>query len=76
MNVEVSKSDTRILCIAIHIFLLFTRKVPFTKFSMMLAAALTHYIAAKIEYRHPKIVFYEQYFHEKAPTGKKLKGKK
>ena len=52
MNKEF-KCDTRIICMAVHYFVLFTRKVPFTEFSMFLGAAMAHYIAAKIEYRHP-----------------------
>ena len=78
MNKEF-KCDTRILSIAAHYFLLFSRKVPFTEFPMFLGAAMAHYIATKVEYRHPKIAEYERFFHERAPKVQqlsKLKGKK
>ena len=42
---------------------------------MYLAAALAHYIAAKMEYRHPRVATYEQYVFENAPE-RKPKGKK
>ena len=34
---------------------------------MFLAAAIAHYIALKVEYRHPDIAPYERFFHEMAP---------
>ena len=52
----------------VQIFSLYTRKVPFTEFNMFLAAAMAHYIAFKIEYRHPQIAPYERYVHEMAPA--------
>ncbi len=42
---------------------------------MFLAAAMAHYIALKVEYRHPQIALYEQQFYENAPQ-KNLKKKK
>ena len=51
-----------------QIFSLYTRKVPFTEFNMFLAAAMAHYIAFKIVYRHPAIAPYERYVHEQAPS--------
>jgi hypothetical protein len=47
--------DMRVLCVAAHYFALFTRKTPFTEFSMFLGAAMAHFIAAKVEYRHPNM---------------------
>ena len=47
------KYDPKCRLVALQIFCLYTRKVPFTQFQMFLAASMAHYIAAKIEYRHP-----------------------
>ena len=35
---------------------------------MFLAAAMAHYIAFKIEYRHPRLADYETYVHMMAPS--------
>ena len=59
--------DNHILCVAAHYFALFTRKTPFTEFPMFLGAAMAHFIAAKVEYKHPNMVLYERFFHERAP---------
>ena len=60
--------DTKCQCVTMQIFGLYTRKVPFTEYNMFLAAAMAHYIAFKIEYRHPWIVDYESYVHMMAPS--------
>ena len=70
------KFDNRLLCTAIHIFIMFTRKHPFTTFNMHLACTMSHMIAAKIEYKHPRIEFYSKFAHERAPYPKPMKGKK
>ena len=59
--------DTRCECIAISIFSLYARKVPFSHFERFMAATMAYYIAAKINYKKPEIHFYEQYVHERAP---------
>jgi hypothetical protein len=61
------KFDNRLFCTAIHIFIMFTRKHPFTTFNMHLACTMSHMIAAKIEYKHPRIEFYAKFAHERAP---------
>ena len=61
-------SDAKILYIAICVFSLYTRKVPFSHFERFLAAAMAHYIAAKVSYRKPEIETYERFVHEKAPN--------
>ena len=57
--------DTRCECIAISIFSLYARKVPFSHFERFMAATMAYYIAAKINYKKPEIHFYEQYVHER-----------
>ena len=73
---EEFKCDNKVLCTAINIYILFTRKNPFTTFNMYLACAMSHMIAAKIEYRHPRIENYAKFAHEKVPEPKAIKGKK
>ena len=60
-------NDPKCLCVAISVFSLYLRKVPFTHFNRYMAAAIAHYIASKIEYRKPEIQAYENYFHLRAP---------
>ena len=69
LNTEMTRGgdNTKVLCMAIAIFSLYCRKVPFSHFERFLAAAIAHYIASKVEYRKPEIQNYEQYVHEKAP---------
>ena len=67
MNANANK-DTKCECIAISIFCLYTRKVPFSHFERFMAAAMAYYIAAKIIYAKPEIHYYEQYVHERAPS--------
>lgn len=43
---------------------------------MHLACGISHMIAAKIEYKHPRIEFYTKFAHERAPQAKPMKGKK
>ena len=62
------QGESRSQCIAMSIFNLYSRKVPFTEYSMFLAAAMAHYIAFKTEYRHPCIGDYETYVHMMAPS--------
>ena len=69
------KFDNRILCTSINIYVLFTRKHAFTEFHMYLACAMAHMIAAKVEYKHPRIDYYERFVHERAPQPKLAKGK-
>lgn len=57
--------DNRVLCTAIHIFMTFCRKYSFAEFSVFLACTMSHFIAAKIEYKHPAIEFYEKFAHER-----------
>ena len=59
------KFEDRTLCIAIHLFILYARKFTFAEFNMYLACGMSHFIAAKIEYKHPSIEFYEKFTHEK-----------
>lgn len=66
--------DDKCLYIAISIFSLYVRKVPFTHFDKFLAAAISHYIAAKVAYKKPKINDYELYVHLKAPIDGELGG--
>ena len=47
------EGDTKSACVTMQIFSLYTRKVPFTEYNMFLAAAMAHYIAFKVVYKHP-----------------------
>jgi hypothetical protein len=61
------KFDNRILCTAIQIFCTYARKYSFAEFNQYIACGMSHFIAAKIEYKHPNIEFYERFAHEKRP---------
>lgn len=65
-----ARDRTQYLCIAIQIFSLYTRKVPFSHFDGFLAAAMAHFIAAKIEYGKPKISDYVDYLLQNGPGAK------
>ena len=67
--------DNRILCTAIVIFCIYTRKHTFFEFNQYIACGMAHFIAAKIEYKHAQIEFYERFAHEKQPMPKPIKGK-
>lgn len=67
LNSSAGFKDTKCECIAISIFCLYTRKVPFSHFERFMAAALSYYIAAKIIYQKPEIHYFEKYVHERAP---------
>ncbi len=69
------KFDDRILCIAIHIFSIYARKFTFAEFNMYVACGMSHFIAAKVEYKHPSTEFYEKFAHEQQPAAKPVKGK-
>ena len=62
------QGESRSQCISMQIFSLYCRKVPFTEYSMFLAAAMAHYIAFKILYKHPLLMDYETYVHMMAPS--------
>ena len=59
------KFDNRVLCTAIHIFCTYARKYTFAEFNMYIACGMSHFIASKIEYKHPTIEFYEKFAHER-----------
>ena len=68
INREIGGNSTQCLCIAISIFSLFTRKVPFSHFDHFMAAAMAHFIASKIEYAKPEINTYVEYLYQNAPN--------
>ena len=59
LNEDMVHNDTKVFCIAISVFSLYTRKVPFTLFDRFLAVAIAHYIATKVAYRKPRLIDYE-----------------
>jgi len=69
------KFDDKILCIAIYLFTIYARKYTFAEFNMYMGCAMSHFIAAKIEYKHPSTEFYEKFVHEYQPVAKAVKGK-
>ena len=58
------KFDDRILCIAIYLFTIYARKHTFAEFNMFMGCAMSHFIAAKVDYKHPSTEFYEKFVHE------------
>ena len=67
LNTDIAHGDTKCLCMAVYIFSLYARKVPFSKFDRYIAAGIAHYIAQKIFYYKPEIHTYEEYVHFNAP---------
>ena len=58
------KFDYRTLSIAIYIFCIYARKYTFAEFNMYMACGMSHFIAAKVDYKHPSTEFYEKFVHE------------
>ena len=69
------KFDNRTLSIAIYLFTIYARKFTFAEFNMYMACGMSHFIAAKVDYKHPSTEFYEKFVHEQQPTAKPTKGK-
>ena len=61
-------------CQAVYIFCLFARTQAFTEFQQYHACAVAHFIAAKVQDKHPKLDWYEEYTHKHAPNPRKVKG--
>jgi hypothetical protein len=69
------KFDDNILCIAVYLFCIYAKKFTFAEFNMYMACGMSHFIAAKVEYKHPSTEFYEKFAHEQQPASKPVKGK-